>query len=146
LLKKFFLFFLLFFILFTTDQYIKNIFVNGFEWYSKCISLVLTYNKGVAFSFFEFLGPYLKYIQIILFLAIIIYLTIKKEVFFKYYIALSFLFAGGSSNILDRFLHEGVVDYVYWHCWFDFAIFNLADVFIDISIGLILLVQHFKNG
>jgi len=144
LLKKFFLFFLLFIVLFISDQYIKTVFVNGFEWHSNCISLVLAYNKGVAFSFFEFLGPYLKYIQIVLFLAIVIYLTIKKEVFFKYYIALSFLFAGGISNILDRFLHEGVVDYVYWHCWFDFAIFNLADVFIDISIAIILLIQY-KN-
>ena len=138
MLKKFFIFFLLFIILFISDRYIKSIFVGGFEWHSRCISLVLAYNKGVAFSFFAFLGQYLKYIQILLFLSIIIYLTIKKEVFFRYYIALSFLFAGGISNILDRFLYEGVVDFIYWHCWFDFAIFNIADVFIDISIGLIL--------
>ena len=52
------------------------------------------------------------------------------------------LLAGGVSNILDRFVHGGVVDYVYWHCWFDFAIFNLADVLIDIGVVLILYINY----
>ena len=43
------------------------------------------------------------------------------------------------SNIIDRFVYEGVVDYVYWHYWFDFAIFNLADVLIDCSVVIIIL-------
>ena len=138
---KFRIFFIIFSILFIVDQYIKVIFVNGFEWHSDCISLILAYNKGVAFSFFEFLGIYLKYIQIVLFSGIVIYLILHRDIFNKYYIPLSFLFAGGVSNIYDRFHYEGVVDYVYWHCWFDFAIFNLADVLIDIAIVLIFILQ-----
>jgi signal peptidase II len=51
------------------------------------------------------------------------------------------LYAGGISNIIDRFIHGGVVDYVYWHCGFDFAIFNLADVLIDIAVVLIIWQQ-----
>jgi len=39
----------------------------------------------------------------------------------------------------DRFVHGGVVDYVAWHCGFDFAVFNYADVMIDIAIAWILL-------
>ena len=31
-----------------------------------------------------------------------------------------------------------VVDYVYWHYWFDFAIFNLADVLIDVAVVIII--------
>ncbi|MEA3314742.1 MAG: lipoprotein signal peptidase, partial [Campylobacterota bacterium] len=38
--------------LFSIDQYIKSIFVNGFELRGDCISLILAYNKGVAFSMF----------------------------------------------------------------------------------------------
>ena len=30
----------------------------------------------------------------------------------------SLLYAGGLSNILDRFTYGGVVDYFYWHYWF----------------------------
>ncbi|WP_416863199.1 signal peptidase II, partial [Helicobacter ganmani] len=50
--------------------------------------------------------------------------------------------------IIDRFVYEGVVDYVYWHYWFDFAIFNLADVLIDISVVLMIyqMLQEKRNG
>jgi len=55
------------------DQNIKDLFVNGYFWDSSCISLELHLNRGVAFSMFEFLGEYLKWIQIILILGLFIY-------------------------------------------------------------------------
>ncbi|WP_300899796.1 signal peptidase II, partial [uncultured Helicobacter sp.] len=61
-----------------------------------------------------------------------------SDFFLKHYVTLGILVGAGVSNILDRFMYEGVVDYVYWHYWFDFAIFNLADVMIDISVVLII--------
>ena len=129
-------------LIFVIDQIIKYIFVNGFLWHSECISLVLTYNKGVAFSMFSSLGEYLKYIQIIVLMSIIVYA--KKENYFKdYSIPLGLLIGAGSSNIFDRFIYQGVVDYVYWHCWFDFAIFNFADVMIDVAVVIALYI-HFK--
>lgn len=124
------------------DQFIKYgfVFLNfGFE--SSCISLVLAYNYGVAFSMFSFLQDYLKFIQLALILAIVIYLFFNKKVFENYYIPIAILFAGGLSNILDRFTYGAVVDYVYWHCGFDFAIFNFADVIIDVAVALILYKQ-----
>lgn len=124
------------------DQYIKSIFVSGWEWHSEAISLVLTYNYGVAFSMFSFLAENLKYIQLGIITIAIIYLSVNKEVFNNYYIPITMLFAGGISNIADRFIHGGVVDYVYWHYWFDFAIFNLADVIIDLAVVLILWEQY----
>ncbi|DAB32382.1 MAG TPA: signal peptidase II, partial [Sulfurospirillum sp. UBA11407] len=44
----------------------------------------------------------------------------------------------------DRFIHGGVVDYFYWHRWFEFAVFNFADVMINIAVALILLIAY-KN-
>jgi signal peptidase II len=75
-------------------------------------------------------------------LAGIIYLVLNKDIFELYYIPASILLAGGISNIVDRFIHGGVVDYVYWHCGFDFAIFNLADVLIDIAVVMILYISY----
>lgn len=124
------------------DQYIKYIFVSGFEWHSEVFSLTLTYNYGVAFSMFAFLAENLKYIQITILVMALIYLLVNKDVFEQYYIPIGMLFAGGISNIADRFIHGGVVDYFYWHYWFDFAIFNLADVIIDIAVALILFAQY----
>ncbi|MFA6789087.1 MAG: signal peptidase II [Arcobacteraceae bacterium] len=135
----------LFVILIALDQYIKTIFVNGFTWESSCISLVLAYNYGVAFSMFEFLAHHLKYIQLGLLAVGAIYLYFNKDVFQEYRLAITILYAGGISNIIDRFIHGGVVDYVYWHCGFDFAIFNLADILIDIAVVLIIW-QQFRNA
>ncbi|HIP12289.1 MAG TPA: lipoprotein signal peptidase [Arcobacter sp.] len=142
MLKKLQISVVLFIVLFSLDQYIKLIFVDGYYLKGECISLVLAYNKGVAFSMFAFLSENLKFIQIGIMLSGIIYLLLNKDVFADYYIPVSLLLAGGVSNIYDRFIHEGVVDYVYWHCGFDFAIFNLADVLIDISIVMILWISY----
>ena len=65
----------------------------------------------------------------------------NKDVFIEYYIPIALLFAGGLSNILDRFTYGAVVDYFYWHYGFEFAIFNLADVIINLAVVLIIYKQ-----
>lgn len=138
--KKFFYFASIALIILEIDQYIKEIFVGGYRFDGKCISLVLTYNKGVAFSMFEGLGEWLKYIQIVLLLLLALYTIFSKEIDLKQTIPLGIIFGAGSSNVLDRFIHGGVVDYVYWHCGFEFAIFNFADVMIDIGVAWLILL------
>ncbi len=142
--KKVYISIAIFSILFALDQYIKILFTQGFQVDGECISLVLAYNKGVAFSMFAFLEQNLKFVQIGFMLIGTLYLILNKKVFEDYYAPISLLFAGALSNIYDRFNHEGVVDYVYWHCGFNFAIFNLADVLIDIAVVWILYINY-KN-
>jgi len=142
--KKYLILFITIIVIFLTDQYIKTIFVNGYEWNSKCISLTFTLNKGVAFSMFAFLKEYLKYIQLILISAIAIYVFINKDIIVNYTFAIGLLLGAGMSNLYDRFIYGGVVDYVYWHCWFDFAIFNFADVMIDLAV-VIFIYLNFKK-
>jgi len=142
MLKKLLITLLLFVSLFLIDQYVKFLFVDGYEHRGECISFILVYNYGVAFSMFAFLEGDLKYIQIAIMLAGIIYLAFNKEVFKLYYFPSALILAGGVSNIYDRFIHGGVVDYVYWHCGFDFAVFNFADVIIDIGVVLILIINY----
>ena len=142
MLKKLFITISLFTVLFLVDQYIKFLFVDGYERQGECISLILVYNYGVAFSMFSFLEGNLKYIQIVIMMAGILYLSFNKDVFKLYYIPAALIMAGGISNIYDRFIHGGVVDYIYWHCGFDFAVFNFADVIIDIGVVLILIINY----
>ena len=137
-------FLLIFLTVIVADQVIKYLFTHGTRVDGSCISLILSYNKGVAFSMFAFLGKYLKYLQVAMIIGIVVYLFIKKEILNEYLVASALILAGGISNIADRFFREGVVDYVYWHCGFDFAIFNFADVMIDLGVLLILL-KSFKK-
>ncbi len=125
---------------FLIDQGVKDIFEMGYEWHSKCISLELHLNKGVAFSMLEFLGDKLKWLQIIL-VTILIYFVYMEGWFKKYPFSLGLLAGGALGNLYDRFLNGAVTDYVYWHCGFNFAVFNLADVMIDLGIALILLQE-----
>lgn len=97
---------------FIVDQIIKIQILEGYRWHSECISIVLAFNKGVAFSMLAFLDEYLKYIQI----GILIFafgFILHEGYLEEYKIPIGILFGGGISNIFDRFTHEGVVDYVY---------------------------------
>ncbi|OCR85119.1 signal peptidase II [Campylobacter fetus] len=130
--------------IFAADQIIKWIFLNGFRYKGEFVDLVLVFNKGVAFSMFEFLGSNLKYIQLALIAVLLGYLFGQKELLKSHNAAFGLLLGGGCSNILDRFVHGGVVDYIFWHKWFNFAVFNFADMMIDLAI-LIILVQSFMH-
>jgi signal peptidase II len=127
---------------FIIDQNIKVLFVEGYYRAGECIDLELHYNKGVAFSMFSFVGPYLKWIQTLLIIGILFF--VFKEGYLKRYAFPSGLLIGGAlGNVYDRFIHEGVVDYIAWHCGFNFAVFNYADVAIDLAIVWIIIMVYF---
>jgi len=124
---------------FIIDQNIKQLFVDGFRYYTDCIDLILVYNKGVAFSMFAFLAEYLKYIQLIIVSGVLLYIFYLKQLCYAFPAGL--LLGGAFSNIYDRFIHEGVVDMVYWHCGFNFAVFNFADVMINVAVAWIIVLN-----
>jgi len=149
--KTIFKFALAFLVIFAVDQLIKQLFLGGFEWRSEFIDLFLVFNRGVAFSMFAFLGENLKFVQILLILGFLGYLIYEKELLNSYPLVFGTIFGAGCSNLLDRFVHGGVVDYVAWHKWFEFAIFNFADVMIDVAIAVLFLKIYLnyrkeKNG
>jgi signal peptidase II len=126
---------------FIADQSLKSLFVEGFRQYTQCIDLILVFNKGVAFSMFAALAEWLKWIQLVLLAGVVGYtLWLKQKC---YLIPVGIMVGAGFSNVADRFIHGGVVDYVYWHCGFNFAVFNMADVMIDIAV-LWLFILNFK--
>ena len=129
---------------FIIDQNIKTLFVEGYYRQGACIDLVLHYNRGVAFSMFAFLGPYLKWIQALLIGGILIYIF-KEGYLRRYAFPLGLLIGGALGNLYDRFERGAVVDYVAWHCGFDFAVFNFADVMIDLGIAWIVLMIYLSS-
>ena len=132
----------IFIVVFIIDQVVKFGFANlNWDVDGPYMSLKLAYNYGVAFSMFSFLEHNLKYIQLAIVLIGTLYLFKNQNVFKEYYLPIALLYAGGLSNILDRFTYGGVVDYFYWHYLFEFAIFNIADVIINIAVAIIIYKQ-----
>ncbi len=127
---------------FIIDQNIKVLFVEGYYRAGECIDLELHYNKGVAFSMLSFIGPYLKWIQSLLIVGIM-YFVLKEGYLKRYAFPVGLLIGGALGNVYDRFVHEGVVDYIAWHCGFNFAVFNYADVAIDLAVAWILIMVYF---
>jgi len=125
--------------IFIIDQSIKQLFLDGFRYYTECIDLILVFNKGVAFSMFAFLKEWLKWIQLVMITGVVVYtLYLNNRI---YSLPVGILVGAGFSNVYDRFLHGGVVDMVYWHCGFDFAVFNFADVMIDVAVVWLLWIN-----
>lgn len=139
--KKYFICCVLFILVFTIDRLSKNVFLNGFTWECDFFSLYLVFNKGVAFSMFSFLDEYLKYIQIAILLIAFIFLVKEKKILNTHLYSICIIFSGGAANIIDRFFYAGVVDFFAWHYYFNFAIFNVADVCINIGVALILIKE-----
>ena len=122
------------------DQALKNIFLEGWRYYTDYIDLILVFNKGVAFSMFAFLAESLKWLQLALLAGVVAYTLWLKEN--RYIIPVGIMVGAGLSNVADRFMHGGVVDYVYWHYGFNFAVFNFADVMIDIAVVWLLVLNY----
>ncbi len=140
-MRAYFIFILLVVGTFIIDQNIKMLFVDGYYRAGDCIDLELHYNKGVAFSMLAFMGPYLKWIQSLLIVSML-YVIFKEGYLKRYAVPAGLLLGGALGNVYDRFVHEGVVDYVAWHCGFNFAVFNYADVVIDIAVVWILIMLY----
>lgn len=129
--------------IFIIDQNIKQLFLDGFRYYTECIDLILVFNKGVAFSMFAFLKEWLKWIQLAMISCVVLYTVYLNNRIYS--VPVGILVGAGFSNVYDRFMHEGVVDMVYWHCGFDFAVFNFADVMIDLAVVWLLWI-NWKMG
>ena len=106
---------------------------------TSCINLRLVFNQGVAFSMLSFLDEYLKWLQLLLISGVLAYVISLRKL--CYMLPSGILIGAGLSNVYDRFIHGGVVDYVFWHCGFDFAIFNFADVMIDFAVVWLLFLN-----
>ena len=139
-LLRFFIFFVLVIIL---DQSVKFLSLSGLRLQGEFLDFTFALNTGIAFSMLSFLEHYLKWLHLALLLILGIYLFCQKSFLKTHILAFGIMLGAGFSNLLDRFLWGGVVDMFFWHKWFEFAIFNVADVMINLSVALILFKEIF---
>ena len=105
------------------------------------LALYRTYNYGVAFSMLSGMdGWFIVGLRLVV-VAFVIWLwrqTPKARGVAHAGYAL--IIAGALGNLIDRFLFGYVIDYIlfYTETW-SFAVFNLADSFITIGAGLVIL-------
>jgi len=144
--------FILTFIFIFIDQ-LSKILVDSFIKLNDSINIIpnffsLTYvrNIGAAFSILSGSRIFFIIFSIIALNLIYIFLIKDKELDKKETILYSLLQAGIIGNLIDRILYGYVIDFFDFKIFnYNFAIFNIADIFIVISIILIILVGD-KDG
>ncbi|HEU5382813.1 MAG TPA: signal peptidase II [Ktedonobacteraceae bacterium] len=105
------------------------------------LTLFYITNKGAAFSMFDTNGPLLV-VLIVLAVAVIVYLYLRmfNSGSLLYKLIFGLIIGGAAGNLLDRFTHGSVVDFIWFRIPqvnFSFAVFNIADA--AISVGIVLL-------
>jgi signal peptidase II len=105
------------------------------------LALYRTYNLGVAFSLLSGMEREFIIGMRIVIVGFVIWLwrrTPPERAFA--HLGFALIIAGAIGNLIDGFLYGHVVDYILFHtATWSFAVFNLADSFISIGAGLVIL-------
>ncbi len=95
-------------------------------------------NTGSAFSLFANQQTFLTWFTAIILLGLFLFLLFKKPQSKVEYISLLFVFAGGAGNWIDRITRGFVVDFFDFQ-FMNFAVFNVADIFVTVGCGVFLI-------
>ncbi len=149
--KKFY-WILIVFLIVVLDQVTKNLIVSNLELYEEItvvpnfFTITHIHNEGIAFGMLSKFGLLSKIVIILLTLVMIVvavFMIAKRFVTGPLgIICVSFIIGGGIGNLIDRIVLRYVVDFFAFTFWGnDFAIFNVADIFV--TVGTILFIFYF---
>ncbi|MDF3128616.1 signal peptidase II [Kiritimatiellaeota bacterium B1221] len=133
---------------FVADQWSKKWVLATFENEGDVMELVpgvfnflRTSNKGAAFSLFNEHPEVLTVLAMAVFCLMVIF---RDKLFLRTRLeqwAFGLIAGGVIGNITDRLQYGHVIDFLNWYWGYDWPIFNLADSFICIGVGLYFLSQ-----
>ena len=108
-------------------------------------NLVLTWNQGISFGLFGggAVPPLVLSLLSILIVGFLVGWLRKAQLQFTR-IAIGFVIGGAIGNVIDRFVHGAVVDFLDVHIGeYHWPAFNVADSAIVIGVGMLLLESLF---
>ena len=133
-------------IVFTLDQISKYILSLNYEYFLNkniyIFSINYVRNYGAAFNIFEGNRIFLSLVSILSSLILIYFIFVKERLNPRDRYGLSLILAGSLGNGIDRMIKGYVIDFINLKL-FDFPIFNIADIAINIGC-IILIFNYFK--
>jgi signal peptidase II len=128
------------------DQWIKWQVETGMDMHQRIdllpfLALFRTHNTGIAFSMLSSFGGYGLVLLTMAVIGVVLWIAARSEpdqLIAR--IGFALIIGGAIGNLIDRVLLGYVVDYVLFHLpnW-SFAVFNLADAFITVGAGMVIL-------
>jgi signal peptidase II len=103
-------------------------------------NLVLVFNKGISFGLLNSgLGPLVFAGVAGAIILVLLYMLVRTETKVAA-IAIGLLIGGAVGNLVDRFRHGAVVDFLDFHAFgYHWPAFNVADSAVVLGVGLLLL-------
>ena len=139
--KKVFIWSLLFVFLDQLSKILLNNFLvvnKSYEIFAKFLYINVTYNDGISFSMLGGQRVLIILISLIIMFVLFRYMKTFKENK-KNILAFALIYGGLFGNLIDRIVYGYVIDFLdFYVLSYDAPIFNLADSFICIGIGLLL--------
>ncbi len=114
----------------------------------KFLELTYVENRGAAFGILQGRSIFFIIITITV-CSFIVYYMLKNyhttSTLMK--LSLSFVVAGAIGNLIDRIIREYVVDFIFVRFWgyYDFPVFNVADICVVVGAVLIMLIVIFDK-
>lgn len=107
-------------------------------------SLTYLENRGVGFGFLQNRIGLIIIVNILVLLLVAIYFMRlpKTSRFFVLHILLTFIVSGAIGNMIDRVRLGYVIDFFYFEL-IDFPIFNVADIYVTVSVFLLMFLVLF---
>tara|TARA_Y100000589_G_scaffold68832_1_gene60567 strand:- start:80 stop:538 length:459 start_codon:yes stop_codon:yes gene_type:complete len=145
--KKNYNYFVLVLIIIILDQISKYIISTKYDYFHDInfiiFSIKYVRNYGAAFNIFSEKMFFLSTVSILSSIILIYFIFFKKTINLLTKYGLSFILAGSIGNGIDRVLKGYVIDFINLKL-FEFPIFNIADIAINIGC-IILIFDYFKN-
>ena len=109
------------------------------------LDLVLIWNKGISYGLFQQEGPLGQWLLLAIKIAAValLWLWLARAGTRLTALSLGLIIGGAVGNAVDRFLHEGVADFILFHITtetihFNWYVFNLADAAIVAGVAGLL--------
>lgn len=113
------------------------------------IDITFTVNTGAGFGIFAGNTTALTVVTAIVLVVVSVFLLIAQKESEWLRVSLLFIVGGGIGNLVDRINPGYVRDFIQFAFWEEFAIFNVADIFVTVGTGMlivVLIVILFKEG
>ena len=154
-LKKFFVSFLVVFIIFLLDRFSKLYILNMYEaekyveiYVNSYLNFHLVWNTGIGFGLFSSESNFyynLTTILIVIINIIILIMIIKSRDYKCFFLLI--VLGGSFGNLFDRIYYKAVPDFIDIHYEnFHWFVFNVADIFISLGILCLIIVEFFFNN
>lgn len=101
------------------------------------IGLSYAENTGAAFSMFSDSTMLLSVVTLLLILGGVVFMFLGKIEGKLMNICAVMILAGGTGNLIDRFAHGYVVDYIKT-LFIDFPVFNFADILVVVGVFVVI--------